>query len=511
MIKYTLILVFSFFSIGLFSQESDIELFFSSADVFFQRYVYDGAVNYKRLKSNTAELDKLTKQISNVRFDEDNSKYKKAFYINAYNILVINKIIEYYPIKTVEEIDKFFKKYRFNIAGDDLNLVQIENEKLLDAFNHDPRLHFALVCGAIDCPKIADYSYTWDMLDIQLEDQTYLALNDDEFIKNSKGKYLLSQIFKWYSSDFGSNTEELVTFINRYREDKIDYKDIGYYKYNWALNEYLKKNIGNSDVESQSGSNNSFRYITAAALPKGTIEIKQFNSVYSQNDNNTRSTFFTASAVALYAVSNSFNVGFVTRYRKVHNDLPSTSAFDVFSGNIEGASRSRFTAVGPAIRWAPKQEWESFSIQSSLTFPIGSELEGSASLPYIDTNGPNFSTQFWNDKSIGNKFSLFTDVGIYLEDFGFGDDGYANSLSFPSTAILSYFPSKKITIYTLAGFSPYVGSPFEYYGQAGIGFKYQISPNLEIELLSTLFSNRYLSSKDGSANTYNIGFRYSNR
>lgn len=76
-------------------------------------------------------------------------------------------------------------------------------------------------------------------LDKQLDAQTRIALNNDTFIKvNAKKKRVkLSEIMKWYKEDFTQNGNE-IDFINKYREEKIAEKSkIGYYPYNWKLNE----------------------------------------------------------------------------------------------------------------------------------------------------------------------------------------------------------------------------------------------------------------------------------
>ena len=94
-----------------------------------------------------------------------------------------------------------------------------------------------------------------------------------------------------------------------------------------------------------------------------------------------------------------------------------------------------------------------------------------------------------------------------LEDIG-GKDNNINRFSTPVTAIFSYNPSSKITIYTLGGFSPYWQSEFDYFAQAGVGAKYQFTPNLELELLYTDFTNKFLSKTGGQAATYNLGLRF---
>ena len=143
--------------------------------------------------------------------------------------------------------------------------------------------------------------------------------------------------------------------------------------------------------------------------------------------------------------------------------MPS-SPFGVFGNNADISSRSGFTNFGPKIRVAPFPALENFSFQSAYWFPLGSDLEGvhegpeEDRKPYIDWNGGTFVTQFFNDFSIGSNFSLFTELDLWAEDLGKSVEGgetYVNRISTPVSAIFSYFPNQKTTLYALSSFSPY--------------------------------------------------------
>ncbi|MGB3586410.1 MAG: DUF547 domain-containing protein, partial [Tunicatimonas sp.] len=164
---------------------------------------------------------------------------KKAFYINAYNIVTIYQIIQIYPVKSPMNINGFFDKNKHQVAGKSLTLNQLEKERLLkDHF--DARAHFVLVCAAMSCPPLASFAYQADQLDQQLEERTRQALNSPEFIRvdKSKKKVHISKIFDWYKGDFTKNQASVLQYINQYRDEKIpeSYK-VGYYEYSWALNE----------------------------------------------------------------------------------------------------------------------------------------------------------------------------------------------------------------------------------------------------------------------------------
>jgi len=504
------ILMSMFFS-TVFAQKALSPSFFEKADAFFKKNVDRGLVDYTSLRDDT-QLKDLIKVIAQADLSQADKSTKQAFYINAYNINVIDQAVALYPLNSVQSAPRFFDRKVITVAGQQLSLNQLEKEKLLKPYS-DARFHFVLVCGAIGCPPITSFAYTPALLSKQLDQQTRIAINNSQFIQlDAVGKRVsISKIFQWYAGDFGGNTKSILRFINEYRAEQIpaDYK-VDYYEYDWTLNE--QGNTSSSDLNPTLGANAS-RYVVSAAIQKGSIEVKWFNNLYTQRTGSEgnltdRSTFLTSSLSFLYGLNNRFNIGFDLRYRQVRNDNLPSSALGVLSLGDGPDRRQGITAVGPKIRYAPFEGLSNFSIQSAFLFATGSDLAGSSDRPYIDWNGSTWNTQFFNDFSLGNNFSLFTEVDFLLEDIGSKEDGHLNRFSTPATVILSYFPNPKTTLYALTGFSPYWQSDFDYFAQAGFGAKYQFTPKLELELLYTGFTNKFLSDTGGKAATYNLGLRF---
>jgi hypothetical protein len=260
------------------------------------------------------------------------------------------------------------------------------------------------------------------------------------------------------------------------------------------------------------GQENDWRYINSSTIPKGGVEAKLFNNLYSQQTGpgngvlENRSSYFTSSLSFVYGVSSRFNAGFDVRFRGVRNDALPASPFKVLSFEDSANTRYGVTTVGPKVRFAPLNSLPKLSVQSAFWIPLGDELAGGSQGPYIDWDGASWVTQIFNDFSIGENFALFGELGIWLEDIG---EDRNNRFSTPVTAILSYFPVQKVTIYGIAGYSPYWQEDFDYFVQAGLGAKYQFLPQFEMELLYTYFTNGDLQFQGGKAATYNIGFRYS--
>lgn len=484
--------------------------FFTQVDQLFKTHVKAGAIDYKAIEKDS-NFPTIINAISKTDWKSLDTKTQQAFLINSYNLLVIDQVIKNGVLNSVQEKGGFFDAKVHVVGGEKMSLNTLEKKHLLAVYG-DARFHFVLVCGAQGCPPITNFAYTADQLEQQLEQQTQKAINDPIFIKVDADaqKASLSQIFSWYASDFGGNKKNVLAFINKYRDNPIaeDFA-INYYTYDWTLN---AQSLVNGTAQLGNSSN---RYVVSAAIPKGTTETKIFNNLYTQRtrsssegDFNARSNFFTTSVSFLYGINNRFNFGFDLRYRRVSNTDGNTSPLNVFSGEAD-SRRQGFTNFGPKIRWAPFRALPNFSVQSAFWIPIGQDLEGNASQPYIDWNGASWNTQFFNDITLGNNWSVFTEIDVLLEDIGNAGNGALNRLSTPATAILSYFPNPKTTIYALGNYSPFWGNEFDYFVQAGLGAKYQVTSKFEIEALVTDFSNKFLAANNGQAATFNIGVRIS--
>jgi hypothetical protein len=215
------------------------ETFFDKVDHFLKTCVKDGLVNYKALKKNPEELNKLVQIIAS--FDSSAlavGNPQKAFWINTYNILVINGIVANYPTDSPLDIEGFFKTVPRTAAGKELTLDDIENKHIREVY-HDARIHFALVCAAKGCPPITDEAYRPETLDDQLDHRTKAILNDPDFIRVNyeEKEVLVSEIFNWYKTDFEMEGNTILEYINQFREKSIPTNfAIGYYDYNWDLN-----------------------------------------------------------------------------------------------------------------------------------------------------------------------------------------------------------------------------------------------------------------------------------
>ncbi len=241
--KYLLIILsFLVVSINVFAQKAPSH---QQWDKLLKKHVNNaGLVNYKGFKADEADLNAYLKTLStNAPKDSWSKDDQKAFWINAYNAFTVSLILKHYPVKSIKDIGG--KIYKINtpwdirfikIGGDTYDLNNIEHKILRRSFD-DPRIHFALVCASISCPKLQQDAYTGDKLDKQLNEAGKEFLNDKTKNRVTAGKAELSKYFSWYKGDFTKNGS-LAEFINKYADNKMNENTkVSSIDYNWNLNE----------------------------------------------------------------------------------------------------------------------------------------------------------------------------------------------------------------------------------------------------------------------------------
>ena len=219
-------------------QGQSLSQFYQQVDTFLKKYTKDGRVSYDKINQSLREVEPIYQSIGNMDLSSASDSEKIAFYINAYNVIVIYQVAKYYPLKSALDQSGFFDKVKHKVAGEMITLNALEIIKLLRNYK-DPKFHFALACAAKGCPKLASFAYLPDQLEKQLSERTKLALNDNYFIRvgNKDKKVDISMIFKWYEKDFVMNGQSVIQFINAYRNTTIpENYQLSYYSYDWSLN-----------------------------------------------------------------------------------------------------------------------------------------------------------------------------------------------------------------------------------------------------------------------------------
>jgi hypothetical protein len=191
---------------------------------------------------------------------------KRAFWLNVYNAFAQSILDErpgLWKKKPFVPVRPIFTDDLCTVAGHELSLNDIEHGILRrsksvlglgyvprlrpDSFERthrvdrlDPRIHFALNCGAASCPPIA--VYTADGIDDELELATNSYLQGECSYDPDANVVTVPKLFSWYRGDFGG-TAGILECLKRYdvlpaaARPSVTYDD-----YDWSMK------LGNFDA-----------------------------------------------------------------------------------------------------------------------------------------------------------------------------------------------------------------------------------------------------------------------
>ncbi len=203
-----------------------------------------GRVNFSALARNRGDLDQFVAYIYDIGPNNRPNLFPTpahvlAFHINAYNALAMHKIIETGIPETLAGLRKvgFFLLGKVQVGGEAISLYDYEN-KVIRALG-EPRIHFAVNCMSVGCPRLPREVFTADQLEQQLERETRTFFGERRNVEVvEQGSVLrLTEIMKFYPEDFLVKDASLTAYVNRYREPRIPegYR-IEFIPYDWTVN-----------------------------------------------------------------------------------------------------------------------------------------------------------------------------------------------------------------------------------------------------------------------------------
>jgi len=199
-----------------------------------KRYVSAaGNVDYAGLKKEHAALDAYLSALSkNTPASSWSRNEKLAYWINAYNAVTLDLILDNYPLTKITDLDKGkpWDKKIVTLGDERYTLNQIENEIIRPQFN-EPRIHFAVNCAAASCPPLRNEAFVASKLESQLEEQTRSFIRNEAYNALSGKTLRASKIFDWYGEDFGDLNEFFGKYMNLPSDANIEFTE-----YNWSLN-----------------------------------------------------------------------------------------------------------------------------------------------------------------------------------------------------------------------------------------------------------------------------------
>lgn len=201
----------------------------------------EGQVDYAALKAGREPLDRFVGVLASVGPESRPDLFpttpdRLAYYINAYNALVLWNVIERDELLVPGEGKvRFFYLTRFPLDGGVVHLHGLENDVVRGEFD-EPRIHFALNCASRGCPRLPAEPFVGEALDLQLALETQRFLHEERNVATEDGVLVLSEIFDWFAGDFPPDP---VAWIREQAPDLALPGDaeVRYRPWDWSLND----------------------------------------------------------------------------------------------------------------------------------------------------------------------------------------------------------------------------------------------------------------------------------
>ena len=225
----------------------------SSWDGFLKTYVSvfpDGVnrVAYAHVSdADRKRLDRYIDDLTALAISAYSRDEQRAYWINLYNALTVQVILDHYPVKSIRQIKPNlfsvgpWRKKLITVEGEQLSLDDIEH-RILRPIWRDPRLHYAVNCAAIGCPNLQTEAYTAANADTLLDRGARAYVNNPRGVAFRNGRLIVSSIYEWFQEDFGNSDEGVIGHLRRYAEPPLaarlnGTKRIAGDRYDWALND----------------------------------------------------------------------------------------------------------------------------------------------------------------------------------------------------------------------------------------------------------------------------------
>jgi hypothetical protein len=201
----------------------------SAYDALLRRHVANGLVDYDAF-ANEPSFTRYLAAMEKIDPSLLSSDERLAFWINLYNAWTIRLITLHNERESIRNINRTlgFLKLKgpwtvplVKAAGRTLSLDQVQYE-MIRRESTDPRIHFALTCGAKSCAPLRSEAYSGDQLETQLHDQGRVFLTTDTTknhfdVKNRT--WHRNILFNHYRRDFGETRREVEAFLAQWYND----------------------------------------------------------------------------------------------------------------------------------------------------------------------------------------------------------------------------------------------------------------------------------------------------
>lgn len=222
---------------------------------FLARYVETDAHGIHRVAyaevvpADRARLDADLDRLAAVAISSYPRTEQLAYWINLYNALTVQIVLEHYPVGSIRDIDVSpglfsdgpWGKKVITVEGEPLSLDDIEH-RILRPIWRDPRVHYALNCAALGCPNLQPRPFGAATLETQLDEAARGFVNHPRGVSIEGGELEVSSIYHWFEEDFGGDEAGVIAHLRTYaapdlRAELDRFTAIDDHAYDWRLND----------------------------------------------------------------------------------------------------------------------------------------------------------------------------------------------------------------------------------------------------------------------------------
>ena len=209
-----------------------------------ERFVDDeGRVDFAGVAAEPADLDHYLGYVHRVSPASHPAQFASreavlAYHLNTYNALALRKVIDAGIPRTLAGLRKvgFFYFGKQPVGGLPITLYDYENQVIRPL--GDARVHVALNCMSVGCPRLPREPFLPETLDAQLDREARLFFSEPRNVQVDDAARVLrlSEILKFYTDDFLRSAPTLAAYANRYRDAPLpeDY-EVRFIPYDWSI------------------------------------------------------------------------------------------------------------------------------------------------------------------------------------------------------------------------------------------------------------------------------------
>ncbi len=233
---------------------SKAEIEHSDWSAFLERYLSQdeqgvALVDYGAVTSADRDaLGDYIQRLSNIEIGAHNKDVQLAYWVNVYNALTVQVVLDKYPVASIRDIKISpglfalgpWDKALITIDGEPITLNDIEH-RILRPIWRDPRLHYVLNCASIGCPNLGSAAYSAGAVEDQLDAAARAYVNSDRGVWVENGQISVSRIYDWFVEDFGGTEQAVLEHLSVYARPDLRGRlssigRISGQHYDWSLN-----------------------------------------------------------------------------------------------------------------------------------------------------------------------------------------------------------------------------------------------------------------------------------